>query len=123
MDQEAPQQGEPLSGEMRVEYRKSNFFRVIRADGVHGGLGPNGRVIHLGFFTERRPIPDAEIYNVKEGVIGDRVRVEVTDAIVIREMETSLLLDLDTAISVHKWLGEKIKQASVKQNEFDGGKK
>ena len=94
-------------GTISFDYIKSNQFRVIRVDGVHGGLAPKAHVIQMAFFSERRPIPKKETFQLKEGKLGEQIAKEQRDAI-IREVEIEALMDLETAKAVSKWLEEKI---------------
>jgi hypothetical protein len=95
---------------VNFDYIKSSQFRVIRVDGVHGGLTPRGDVIQVALFSERAPIPKREEYRVENGKLGERTDVQQRDAIV-REVEVEALVDLTTARVIHKWLGEKIELA------------
>lgn len=92
------------------DYIKSNQFRVIRVDGVHGGVSPKGNVIQMALFSERAPIPKRETYRIENGKLRERTASEQRDAF-IREVEVEVLVDLATAKAMHKWLGEKIESA------------
>lgn len=97
----------PAQGKISFDYIKSNQFRVIRVDGVHGGIAPKANIIQMAFFSERQPIPRRETFELKQGQLGARIYREERDA-VIREVEVEALIDLDTARSINKWLEEKI---------------
>jgi len=71
---------------INFDYIKSNQFRVIRVDGAHGGIAPNGYTIQMALFSERAPIPKRETYKLEQGKLGERVAVEQRDAL-IREVE------------------------------------
>jgi len=103
------QKPEKLPSEIKFDYIKSNQFRVIHADGVHGGVSPKG-FIQMAFFSERGPIPKRETYSLEQGKLGPRTKVEQRDAI-IREVEVETLIDLQVAKVIVKWLGEKVEQA------------
>ncbi len=92
---------------LSFDYIKSNQFRVIHADGVHGGVRPGGQGIQIAFFSERQPIPQRETYNFDGMKLGGIKHSEKRDAIV-REVEVEVLLDLEAAITLRKWLIEKI---------------
>ena len=92
---------------INFDYIKSNQFRVVHADGVHGGVRPSGQGIQIAFFNERQPIPRRETYNFDGMKLAGIKHSEKRDAIV-REVEVEVLLDLDAAISLHKWIEEKI---------------
>ncbi len=96
-------------GEITFDYIKSNFFRVIRVDGAHGGIVPQANAIQMALYNERQPIPKKEMYRLKKDhSLGDVVLSEKREAI-IREVEVELLLDITTAKRIHEWLGKKIK--------------
>ena len=92
--------------EIRFDYIKSNFFRVVHADGVHGGITGKGGV-QIGFFSERKPIPKTETYRIQDGHLAERVREESRDAIV-REVEVEVLMNMQMAKSLYDWLGDKL---------------
>jgi len=91
------------------DYIKSNQFRVIHADGIHGGVSPNGCFIQMAFFSERAPIPKRETFNLGADKLGDKIATEQRDA-VVREVEVELLMNIGTAKSICKWINEKITQ-------------
>jgi hypothetical protein len=88
---------------------KSNFFRVIHADGAWGGIGPRGD-IHMSFYNERGALPDSGIITV--GDDGKPIKPEVAQSSgsVVREIECDVIFDLITAIGFRKWLDDKIKE-------------
>ena len=98
---------EPLTGKVRFDYIKSNFFRVIHVDGVHGGLRPSGTAIHMALFSERNAIPQTEEVQITDGRIGPPVHVEGRHAIV-REVEVDAIVDLGTAVALRDWLSNMI---------------
>ena len=73
--------------EIAFDYIKSNFFRVIHADGAFGGLAPNGN-IHMALFSERQAIPTKVVYSVEGTGIGPEIsdKREEREALV-REVE------------------------------------
>ncbi|HYW74040.1 MAG TPA: hypothetical protein VE961_23660 [Pyrinomonadaceae bacterium] len=101
--------------EIAISYVKSNFFRVIHADGAWGGVSPHGD-IHISFYSERAAIPDASKLTVsdKTGAINEE---HVATSEIVREVESDVVVDLNTAIRIRAWLDDKIKglQLLVKQ--------
>lgn len=93
--------------EVRFKYVKSNFFRVIHADGAWGGLSPRGD-IHMSFYNERGALPDSSILTI--GSDGQRTKPDVAPSsnAIIREIECDIVLDLTTAMGLRKWLDDKI---------------
>jgi hypothetical protein len=103
--------------EINFDYIKSNHFRVIHVDGVHGGVSPKG-LIQIAFFSERLPIPQSEIYELNQGSLGKRTSVEERKAM-IREVEVETLIDLQLAKVIVKWIEEKIVQAESLRKEIE----
>lgn len=94
--------------EFRFHYLKSNLFRVVHADGVHGGLTPRG-LIQANFYSERHPIPKMTVHSVINGRIGKETReARVTRDGAVREVEVGVVFDLSLAKNLIKWLQEKI---------------
>jgi hypothetical protein len=89
---------------------KSNFFRVVYADGVFGGLSPSG-MITMSFFNERVPLPTRiEHYVTEDGRVGGEDRsARQTRQGIVREVETEIVMTIDGARTLHEWLGERIK--------------
>lgn len=92
-----------------TDYIKSNFFRVVHVDGVFGGMTPQG-LVHLDFFSERRPIPKKTTYTVVDGQIGSEVREERVsrDAFSVREVEVGVVFDINFAKSLIVFLQSQI---------------
>ena len=94
---------------IRFEYEKTAGFRDIHVDGAFGGVGPRPYV-HMAVYNERSPIPKAVTYQIAEGgSLGDEV-VKLREArhAIFRSVEANLIMDLETAKSIHAWLGKKI---------------
>jgi hypothetical protein len=90
-------------------YIKSNHFRIVHADGAHGGLQPRGH-IEIFFFSERFPIPRLTVNPVTDdGKLGDEIRSEreVRDG-VVREVEVGVFMNVHEARSLVQWLQDKI---------------
>ncbi len=117
MDTKQPQaggelpSGERAHGEARIDYRRSNFYRMIRIDGVHGGIGPTPNMISMSIFSQMRPVPDSETYSFEHGTMKERKSQEGADAIISREIEVGAVLDIPTARMMRDWLSEKITAA------------
>jgi hypothetical protein len=95
--------------EVPVKYVKSNFFRVIHADGAWGGISPRGD-IHMSFYNERGALPDSGVITVgDEGKIVKPEAVQSSGSLV-REIECDVVFDLVTAVGFRKWLDNKISE-------------
>ena len=92
---------------------KSNAFRVIHAEGAHGGITPNGK-IQMALFNERQPIPQQTSHEVEKASdgsfkVGDEMRDErVSRNGIVREVEVEILMDPKTARLVCDWLEKQL---------------
>lgn len=89
------------------DYIKSNFFRVIRADGAIGGPTPHGD-LHIAFYSERAAIPRRVIHELKDDNTLGVVREIQSRESIVRELDVDLFLTFEVAQSLHKWLEEQI---------------
>jgi hypothetical protein len=97
----------PEQQEVTFNYLKSQFFRVIHADGAWGGVSPRGD-IHISFYNERMAIPDKSRVVISES--GNALKPEEFESTsaVVREVEADVVVDLTTAIQLRDWLNNKI---------------
>jgi len=94
---------------LKTHFIKSNFFRVVHADGAWGGITPQGN-IQMELWSERQPIPTLAVYPVADdGTIGDESvhQREIKEG-TVREVEVGVVLNLFTAKSLIKWLQERV---------------
>jgi len=110
LEKESPVEREvkgEVPAQLEVRYAKSGSFRAVRADGVYGGILPSLH-IHMSFFVERGPLPNKVKYLVsREGKLEGEASVDIEDGIV-REVETSIVMDLVIARGFLDWLKEKV---------------
>jgi len=105
------------SGELEFFYVKSTGFRVVHADGIHGGVVPTGKHLHMAFFNERNPIPKSQVYQAKDGRLGAKpIRVDEKDGI-IREVEFEAIMTVSTAKAIRQWLDSVIQSAEMLQEQ------
>jgi hypothetical protein len=94
---------------VKFHYIKGNFFRVIHADGVIGGLTPHGGIF-LSLYSERGAIPQVIEQSVNpDGTLGDEKKREGKDGLV-REVEVGVILNGRTAKGIGEWL---LRQAEI----------
>jgi hypothetical protein len=104
---------------VKFRYIKSNYFRVVHADGVFGGFTPQGNIF-FSVFSERAPLPDVTFQAVEDGRLGKELiehRQGGTDG-VVRELEVGLTMNLTVAKSLADWLKERIEIAEKMQAEL-----
>jgi|SRR5215469_12562278 len=109
------EQKPPVPTVVNFDYVKSNDFRIVHADGAFISGAAAG--LNIAFYSERQPIPRRVVHKIED---GKRLGAEIVEAKVvrdalIRDVEVSLVMSLDTAKLLHLSLGEIIqKLESVK---------
>lgn len=105
--------------EVVFKYLKSNFYRVIHANGAFGGLTARGE-IHIGFYSERMEFPDSSKLTISP---NGQVSPEQFEGVgnVVREVEVDVVVDLGTARQLRAWLDDKISvmETLIKQAQKD----
>ncbi len=91
------------------DYIKSQFFRVIHADGAIGGLTPSGGV-HFSFYSERPAIPRRQTFSLKsDGSLGQPIEASVR-ADFVRELDVDVIMSIEVARHLASWLSLQIQQ-------------
>jgi hypothetical protein len=105
------------------DYVKSQYFRVIRADGAIGAITPNGH-IHMAFYSERPAIPRRVVNELThEGVLGKEIEGEtVTRGSIVREIDVDLFVAPEVAAQIYEWLGRKICELKELRDQESGRK-
>jgi hypothetical protein len=91
---------------LEAHYEKSNFFRVVHADGMFGGLSPSGH-LHIAFFNQRTPLPKKSSISVATNGVATET-VTDTKTGLFREIEVDITMDLNTSLSFHVWLSQNL---------------
>lgn len=102
-------------------YIKSNFFRVLHVDGVTGGVMPSSD-IYMNLYSERFSIPKKLVYELdSEGSLAHEI-VEERDDLdsVIREIDVSAVISIETAKELVEWLQSMIALAEGEEEEQEG---
>lgn len=97
--------------QLKFTFQKSSSYRVLKVDGVWGGLTPKSEV-QMAIYSERLPIPDTQVIEIDdEGRVRTLKQTGTTKGL-IREVEATLCLPPQVARSVGQWLIDRA-------NEFD----
>lgn len=105
--------GEPTSqdeSEITYHFIKSNYFRVIHCDGVIGGPSPGAELIEVAVFNERIPIPLQTVHRFEDGRINPIPASQVGRKGVVREVECNIIMSIEAAELVAKWLNEAVQK-------------
>ena len=99
----------PPNATVRFHYIKSNFFRVVLADGAWGGVTPSGR-IQIVFYNDRHPIPRVMTHKIEATKIGaELVEERQSKDGIVRECEVAVTLDVAVAEVLVEWLSAQVK--------------
>jgi hypothetical protein len=125
-DETSPAAAVPSPDQLEFDYIKSNFFRVVYVDGVFGGISPRG-MMAFAFYNERAPIPRKTAVTMVDGIpqFGpgptSAERVIDTRTGIVREVETEVVMSIESAEALHRWLGEKIELWRDMSRRISGG--
>lgn len=100
-----------MGDSLEFHYQKTQQYSVLHVDGCIGGPTPRG-ILSLSFFSERSAIPRIgrrTILAQDEGQVTAGPE-EVTDSLdgIVRQIDTTVMMDLRTAQELHQFLGEQI---------------
>ncbi len=94
--------------EIQFNFVKSNQHRVIHVDGAWGGVTASGG-IHMSVYSERRDIPEKVVLEVEDGKPGkEKQQFRTSGLEVTREIDATLMMNVETAISIRDWLNQRI---------------
>lgn len=94
---------------MRIHYIKSQNLLEIPVSGAYGGINTQTGQVAMSVFSERAPLPRVIEYSDNGDPEPKEISRESKEG-VVRNVSATLHFDMSTAISLHRWLGEKIKQ-------------
>ncbi|MCL2712289.1 MAG: hypothetical protein FWD37_03325 [Methanomassiliicoccaceae archaeon] len=101
--------------EITFKYKFKEDYNPVYVNGAYGGVNGRGEIM-VHFFTERHPIPyevTNEMFDNKLGkeikVVTSRDKDSENRNLMLRIVETGIILDLNSAKEFHAWLGENIR--------------
>lgn len=88
---------------------KGNLFRGVHADGVWGGITPQGQMAFT-FYSERMPIPQQLTHEVREdGSLGSEVAgSRVGRTAIVREAEVCVYMNPEVARAFQAFIGDQL---------------
>lgn len=83
-------------------------LRDLYVNGVYGGVTPRNEIFaHL--YSERLPIPKKVTHNILDDNKIGTIESSEKGGDVVRFIQTSIVMDKDTAIALRDWLNDRIK--------------
>lgn len=106
----------PKSEKIKFKYVIPDHITDNYVNGVFGGTTPR-QEIHMHFFSERNPIPKAFTLELAE---KDKLPKEIElikGGDVVRLIQASIIMNLNTAVSIRDWLNDRIKHLEPTENK------
>ncbi len=96
---------------LTFKYKYPDDYNPHYINGAQGGINVQGEIV-VNFYFERIPLPNSitqELNN--DGALGNVVATDPKDFTnsVLRYVQSGVVMNLEVAKQVYKWLGEQIK--------------
>jgi hypothetical protein len=98
---------EEKPADLKIEYSKGKDFATAFATGVYGGISGAGKIC-MNFYVDRIPVPDVVSVKVRPDGGLDESGDPKEGLISVREVQSCVMMDLETARAFHGWLGGKV---------------
>lgn len=98
-----------MAKSIKIKYIKANDFKTSLATGVYGGVTGNG-LINVNFFTDRAVIPDFQEVEIDDKGRTTGLPKDTRDSDAVREVQSGIMMDVNTAKVVVAWLDSKIEE-------------
>lgn len=106
---------------LAINYIKTEQYREASCDGALGGVTSKNK-IWMALYSERYPLPRVVVYKTEPSPDDPKtvsidestsapIAVESKEGL-IRNVEFGAYMNLEVAIALHKWLGQRIDQLS-----------
>ena len=103
--------------EVQFVFEEADDYKIAHVNGVWGGVTPRGELV-CNFFFEHTPVPNVEIRYVDDkGKLTEKSIRKPSEPSVIRELRVGISLHKEQAISIAKWMLERVKQFEQIQKE------
>jgi hypothetical protein len=93
-------------------------------NGAYGGVTPRNE-ISMHMYCERLPIPKTISHKINSNGSLSKERIETKGGNIVRLVQSSVVMDVGTAVAIRDWLDEKVKFIEEKEKadkKSKGGK-
>jgi hypothetical protein len=94
-------------------HRRSEDYRTVAANGVHGGITGRGD-FRLDFFVEYTDLPDSVTHSVTPDGLGPQIDRSPERPDVIREAQVGVVMQIEQARNLARWILERTKNVGKK---------
>jgi hypothetical protein len=102
--------------ELTFTYSKAPDYRVIPANGVHGGITGRGD-FKFDLFVESTSVPDSVTHSITPDGLGPETGREPERPDIVREIQVGVLMQVEQAKSFAHWILERIKIAENQKSK------
>lgn len=88
---------------IRFEYTRSHSYRIVAANGAHGGVTSRGD-FRFDLFVEGPKAPDSVVHSITPDGLGPEVERSPTSRIVERELQVGVIMSPTQARSLAQWI-------------------
>ena len=96
-------------------YERNPEYRVLYANGAHGGVTPKGEY-KFDLFFECAATPEEVAHSITPDGLGPEVERNPPQAPVIRELQVGVVMTVGGAKSLAHWILENIRQFEEKSH-------
>lgn len=97
---------------LKFKYIFSDDYNPVYVNGAQGGVNPQGEIV-ANFYLERLALPNSQTQVVTpEGKLGGVIKSDPEDLnqSFVRFIKNGIIMNLQSAKSIHTWLGGLIEQ-------------
>ena len=91
-------------------------LRDLYVNGLYGGITPRGE-IYIHFYSERHPIPKKATHKLSDQGMPEKEADLELGGDVMRMVQSSISIDVNTAVAFRDWLTEKINFIHIEKKE------
>lgn len=102
---------------LKFKYIFSEDYNPVYVNGAQGGINPQGEIV-ANFYLERLALPNSQTQVVNpDGMLGEVINSEPADLnqSFVRFIKNGIVMNLQSAKSIHTWLGGLIEQSENAQ--------
>lgn len=96
--------------EISFSFTRAPEFKVVAANGVHGGVTGRGD-FRFELFVESPQLPESVTHSITPDGLGPEIDREPEQADIVRESQVAVVMQIEQARSFAHWILERIKQA------------
>lgn len=101
---------------VKFKYYFPEDYRPVYNNAVWGGMNVKGE-LDIHFLYDRNPLPLSSTHEIKDGIILGTPKSRETGKSTLRFVQTGVVMNRESAMSLYNWLGEKIKMFTELTND------